>query len=173
MLLEEIVASGAGFEQGVINAAGDRVIAAPRLCLSYGDRPYAFPDMGGALPWPQQTSRVRDELARLAGHPFNYALVNWYRDGRDFAGWHADKMHLHEPDTEVAILSLGTPRPLLLRDVDGLEQVGEVELAPGSLLRMRGTLHTYYEHCVPVVPNLAESRYSITFRQLNESVVQA
>lgn len=164
-VLAEIVARAASFEGGTMLVDG-REVPTPRLVLAFGDEVFTYPDMGGSLPWPPAIGAVRDRLAAAAGHPFNYALVNWYRDGADFTGWHADKMHLHVPDTSIAIVSLGEARTLGFRPTSGTVPATEVVLGDGSLVWMRGDLQRHYEHAVPRDPTATAARYSVTFRHV-------
>jgi alkylated DNA repair dioxygenase AlkB len=89
----------------------DRVVAVPRLLCFYGE--------DEVLPDPVLTA-ARDALdeqygAEL-GEPFRTAGLCLYRDGRDSVAWHGDTTGRgSREDTMVAILSLGTARPLLLR----------------------------------------------------------
>lgn len=141
-----------------------------RRVLGFGDRPFSFPDMATSLAWPQLLKEIRDRLARRAGHPFNYALVNWYPDGTAQTGWHADKMALHNSGSGIAIVSLGATRTLAFRSA--IEPAARISqnLASGSLVWMRGETQAYYEHCIPAQPEVTQSRMSITFRWLLDSV---
>lgn len=50
------------------------------------------------------------------GEPFVTAGMCLYRDGRDSVAWHGDTIgRSAHTDTMVAIVSFGSPRPLLLR----------------------------------------------------------
>jgi alkylated DNA repair dioxygenase AlkB len=138
----------------------------PRLVLAFGDDASSFVDMGPSLPWFAELDELRCRLASEAGHPFNYALVNWYRDGDDHAGWHADKMQFHEPGTSIAIVSLGNTRRFAVRDNERSAILGEVDLEEGSVLWMRGSVQEHYEHAILRADGLAGARLSITFRCL-------
>jgi alkylated DNA repair dioxygenase AlkB len=136
----------------------------PRICLAFGDDAYAFPDMGESLDWPIAIGKVRERLEVNAGHRFNYALVNRYRDGRDYTGWHADKMHMHTPGSSIAIVSLGAVRELRFRRVGERAACAAIPLDPGSLLMMHGETNTHYEHAVLADESIARPRTSLTFR---------
>jgi hypothetical protein len=164
-LLSELEGCSDQFEQGVI-MAGEREIPTPRLVAAFGDDAFAFPDMGASAPWLPSIAAVKVDLEAQAGHPFNYALVNWYRDGSDYTGWHADKMHLHEPGTSVAVVSLGVTRPMRFRRLPDLVPAADFLVEDGSLLWMRGSPQKEYEHAIPAIDDLPEPRFSITFRCL-------
>ncbi|MGO9219962.1 MAG: alpha-ketoglutarate-dependent dioxygenase AlkB, partial [Streptosporangiaceae bacterium] len=94
----------------------DRVVEVPRLLCFYGE--------GEDLPDPA-LAVAREALSRhyradLGVPPAFEALCTaglcLYRDGRDSVAWHGDRIGRGDKeDTVVAILSLGTPRALLLR----------------------------------------------------------
>lgn len=153
----------AQFESGPMRVEG-RSLPTPRLVAAFGDGAYAYPDMGASLPWPPTLLAARERLQAAAGHRFNYALVNWYRDGRDHTGWHADKMHMHVPGSAIAVLSLGAARSISFRRLDDPDRVVVVGLEDGSLLWMRGTTNAHYEHAVLPVDAPTPPRLSVTFR---------
>ena len=157
----------ASFEAGTMLVAGQEV-PTPRMVVAFGDGNYRYPDMGESLPWPATLRLARARLEECAGHRFNYALVNVYRDGRDFTGWHADKMHLHVAGSAIAVISLGAVRPLCFRPKQGSGPATEWPLEDGSLLWMRGETQVHYEHAVPRDDGLTEVRLSVTFRYVVE-----
>ncbi len=93
----------------------DRVVDVPRLLCHYGE--------GDPLPHPALTA-IRDALnARYEpelGEPLVSAGLCLYRDGADSVAWHGDTIGRgRTTDTIVAIVSLGSPRELLLRPRGG------------------------------------------------------
>jgi alkylated DNA repair dioxygenase AlkB len=102
----------------------EREVAVPRLLRWYGG--------DEQLPHPLLTS-ARDALnahyGPELGEPFVSAGMCLYRDGRDSVAWHGDRLGRgRSADTMVAIVSFGSPRPLLLRPVGGGEGLA---LSPG------------------------------------------
>ena len=89
----------------------DKVMAVPRLFCFYGeDAPLPDPVLTPARQ--ALTAHFHPEL----GEPSRTAGLCLYRDRRDSVAWHGDTIGRGgTEDTMVAILSLGTPRPLLLR----------------------------------------------------------
>ena len=89
----------------------DKVVAVPRLLCFYGE--------DAPLPDPVLTAAREALNAHYGpelGEPFRTAGLCLYRDGRDSVAWHGDTIGRGKTeDTMVAIVSLGTPRPLLLR----------------------------------------------------------
>jgi alkylated DNA repair dioxygenase AlkB len=93
----------------------EREVAVPRLLRWYsGDE---------TLPHPLLTE-AREDLDRYYGPELGERFISagmcLYRDGRDSVAWHGDRIGRgRTSDTMVAIVSFGSPRPLLLRPVGG------------------------------------------------------
>ena len=111
------------------------------------------------------TAHYRPEL----GEPFRTAGCCYYRDGRDSVAWHGDTIGRGATDdTMVAIVSVGDPRRLALRQrdrADGSDSLS-FEMGHGDLLVMGGSCQRTWEHAVPKVA-AAGPRISIQFRPLN------
>ena len=140
----------------------DRVVDVPRLVCAYG--------IGAALPHPALTE-ARDLLSRHyadeLGEPFVTAGCCYYRDGNDSVAWHGDRLgRSRTQDTMVAIVSLGSPRKLLLRPKGGsVEQTHW--LGHGDLLVMGGSCQRTWEHAVPKTSRPVGPRISVQFRPRN------
>ncbi|GAA3245318.1 alpha-ketoglutarate-dependent dioxygenase AlkB [Streptomyces sp. XM83C] len=137
----------------------DQVVDVPRLLAFYG----AF----DPLPHPV-LDEARDALsahyAAELGEPFTTAGLCYYRDGRDSVAWHGDRIGRGaREDTMVAILSVGTPRDLLLRPVGGGSTVRR-PLGHGDLIVMGGSCQRTWEHCVPKTARATGPRISVQFR---------
>ncbi len=139
----------------------ERVVDVPRLLCFYGE--------GAPLPDPALTL-ARDVLsahyAAELGEPFRTAGLCLYRDGRDSVAWHGDTIGRGKTtDTMVAIVSVGSPRPLLLRPAAGGASL-RFPLGHGDLVVMGGSCQRTWEHAVPKVAH-AGPRISVQFRPLN------
>jgi alkylated DNA repair dioxygenase AlkB len=138
----------------------DRVVDVPRLLCFYGE--------GQVLPDPVLTA-ARDALSEHyraeLGEPLCTAGLCLYRDGRDSVAWHGDTIGRGgTEDTVVAIVSLGTPRPLLLRPRDGSGPVIRHDVGHGDLLVMGGSCQRTWEHAVPKSARITGPRISVQFR---------
>ena len=87
-------------------------------------------------------------LERIYGHRLRRPGFNYYRDGRDSVAWHADRELRELDDTLVAIVTLGTCRPFLIRPTGGGPSI---DISPGSgdLLVMGGAAQRDWQHAVP------------------------
>jgi alkylated DNA repair dioxygenase AlkB len=137
----------------------DRVVDVPRLLCFYGE--------GEPLPHPALTAALGALNAHYGaelGEPFRTAGLCLYRDGRDSVAWHGDTTGRgSREDTMVAILSLGTPRALLLRPRGGGAS-SRFEVGHGDLLVMGGSCQRTWEHAVPKTAQAVGPRISVQFR---------
>jgi alkylated DNA repair dioxygenase AlkB len=136
----------------------DRVLDVPRLLCHYGENatlPHPMLDeCRGAL-----NSHYRDELPE----GFATAGLCLYRNGNDSVARHGDKIGRGKTEnTMVAIVSLGSPRPLLLRPVGGGPSL-KFTVGHGDLLVMGGTCQRTWEHAVPKTTGVGP-RVSVQFR---------
>jgi alkylated DNA repair dioxygenase AlkB len=137
----------------------DKVVAVPRLLCFYGeDEPLPDPVLSAAR------TALNAHYGPELGEPFRTAGLCLYRDGRDSVAWHGDTIGRgrHE-DTMVAILSLGTPRALLLRPRSGGASM-RFEVGHGDLLVMGGSCQRTWEHAVPKTSQAVGPRISVQFR---------
>jgi alkylated DNA repair dioxygenase AlkB len=138
----------------------DRVVDVPRLLCFYGeDEP---------LPDPVLTE-ARDALdghyAAELGEKFVTAGLCLYRDGRDSVAFHGDTIGRGSTqDTMVAILSLGTPRALMLRPVGGGGDTLRYDVGHGDLLVMGGSCQRTWQHGIPKTARPTGPRISVQFR---------
>ena len=79
--------------------------------------------------------------------------------------WHADDEKELLPDGAIASVSLGAPRRFVFRHKADNEKA-EILLAHGSLLLMRGTTQSHWEHSLPVMKRANGARINLTFRTI-------
>ena len=137
----------------------DRVVDVPRLLCFYGEE--------DVLPDPV-LGQCRDQLSahyrRELGEAFVTAGLCLYRDGRDSVAWHGDTIGRGSTeDTMVAIVSLGSPRALMLRPRGG-GPARRYELGHGDLIVMGGSCQRTWEHAVPKTARTVGPRISVQFR---------
>jgi alkylated DNA repair dioxygenase AlkB len=137
----------------------DRVVDVPRLLCFYGE------DDGLPDPALDEARRVLSEHYREElGEEFVTAGLCLYRDGRDSVAWHGDRIGRGQTeDTMVAILSVGTPRSLMLRPRGGGQSIRH-ELGHGDLIVMGGSCQRTWEHGIPKTARPVGPRISIQFR---------
>jgi alkylated DNA repair dioxygenase AlkB len=138
----------------------DREVAVPRLLRWYG-RDEVLPH---AL-LTQARTVLDAHYAPELGEPFVSAGLCLYRDGRDSVAWHGDRLgRSRTEDTVVAIVSFGSPRPLLLRPAGGGGRTLRFPLGHGDLVVMGGSCQRTWEHCIPKTTRPVGPRVSVQFR---------
>lgn len=140
----------------------DNVVDVPRLTKFYAaDEP---------LPHPMLTTvreALSDHYEAELGERFRTAGLCLYRDGRDSVAWHGDRFgRSRDQDTMVAILSVGSPRPLHLRPRDGGPTALRMPLGHGDLVVMGGSCQRTWDHAIPKSSKAVGPRISIQFRVL-------
>jgi alkylated DNA repair dioxygenase AlkB len=137
----------------------DRVVDVPRLLCFYSeDAPLPDPVLVAAR------RALNVHYGAELGEEFRTAGLCLYRDGRDSVAWHGDTIGRGQTeDTMVAILSLGTPRALMLRPRGGGD-ARRYELGHGDLIVMGGSCQRTWEHAIPKASRVAGARISVQFR---------
>ena len=137
----------------------DSTVAVPRLLARYA--------AGEPLPHPvleEARSALNAHYGAELGEPFVTAGLCLYRDGRDSVAWHGDTIgRSRTEDTMGAILSLGSPRALLLRPRGGGPTLRH-QLGHGDLVVMGGSCQRTWEHCIPKTAKPVGPRVSVQFR---------
>ena len=143
-----------------------RPVHAPRLTAWYGEPGTSYCYSGVVRPaqhWLPSIRHLAKQVGEAAAWPFNYVLVNRYRDGSDMLGWHADDEADLGESPVLAAVSVGAERVFRVRPRGGGTSVGRT-LGHGSLLLMWGNSQRDYKHCLPRTRRPVGERLSFTFR---------
>lgn len=141
----------------------------PRLVSWHGDPGCTYAYSGRTFApndWTPALRRLRDALCRETGVRFNSVLANYYRDGSDAMGRHADDERELGPaphDVRIASVSLGARRRFVL-EPRGAGEPLELALGEGDLLIMGGTTQRGFVHRVPRTARPVAPRLNLTFR---------
>jgi alkylated DNA repair dioxygenase AlkB len=137
----------------------DGTVDVPRLLRWYdGHEPLPHPVLTEAR------QRLTAHYAAELGEPFVTTGMCLYRTGRDSVAWHGDTTgRSARHDTLVAIVSFGSPRPLLLRPRGGGASL-RFPLGHGDLLVMGGSCQRTWEHSIPKTARPVGPRVSVQFR---------
>ena len=137
----------------------ERLVDVPRLLSFYGE--------DDPLPHPvlvQSREALSSYYGPELGEPFRTAGMCLYRDGRDSVAWHGDTIGRGKAeDTMVAIVSLGSPRSLLLRPRGGGATIKN-NLGHGDLIVMGGSCQRTWEHAISKTARAVGPRISVQFR---------
>jgi len=142
-------------------------VDSPRLSCWIGDPQARYRYSGAEFvphPWPLVLGALRDRLQAQGVGRFNSVLLNRYRGGADYMGWHSDDEPELGPAPLIASLSLGVARRFLLRRRDDPSRKAEYLLGHGDLLLMGGATQRHYRHALPKMARVQGERINLTFR---------
>lgn len=145
-----------------------RQFTLPRLQTWHADPGIVYSYSNNLLqtrPWTPLLYAIRAKIEDLLNYRFNSVLVNLYRNGEDYVGWHAD----NEPELGdrpfIASLTFGAERQFAFRHKQSFEQ-GQVLLRSGSLLVMQPDFQHHWLHSIPMQKNVSRERINLTFRKV-------
>jgi alkylated DNA repair dioxygenase AlkB len=142
----------------------------PRLVAWHGDAGASYTYSGlrhEPLPWTATLALLRDRVQALSGHTFNSVLLNYYRDGRDSMGLHADDEPELGEHPVIASLSLGEERTLYFKHRTRRElSIFNLPLPATSLLIMAGGTQANWKHGMRKLTRDCGPRMNLTFRRV-------
>jgi alkylated DNA repair dioxygenase AlkB len=140
---------------------------AARRTASFGV-PYNYAQMVyPAVPMHSALVPVVEQLYDKLNVRFNNCLLNFYETGQSKMGFHADDTSNLQPDTGVAIVSLGYPRKITYRTKADKSIQQAFTLQPGSLLYMSSQVQDQWVHAIKKQKDIGP-RISLTWRAFNE-----
>ena len=140
----------------------------PRLQTWHADPGISYSYSNNLLetrPWTPLLAGIKLKVENFLNYSFNSVLVNLYRNGEDFVGWHAD----NEPELGqyplIASLTLGAERQFAFRHKKTSEN-GSVLLRSGTLLVMLPDFQHHWLHSIPIDSDETQGRINLTFRKV-------
>lgn len=162
------------WEQGEITLFGKKVLE-PRLSAWYGDAGKTYTYSGKKqepLPWQAVLFHIKTDAENAITEHLkqaiylNSVLCNYYRNGQDSMGFHADNERELGQNPIIASVNFGETRRFQFRRRDDKNVKYELELTHGSLLVMAGAMQHHWLHAVPKEPKRAKPRINLTFRHI-------
>ncbi|UCJ10337.1 alpha-ketoglutarate-dependent dioxygenase AlkB [Chitinophaga pendula] len=141
----------------------------PRLMAWYGDAGSNYAFSGNTYspkPWIPVLSTIQSRIEAVSHTTFNSVLLNYYRNGQDSMGWHADDEPELGRNPIIASVNLGATRRFQLRHKQDHQRTATVDLQHGSLLIMTGPLQHHWQHQVPKTKRPVPARINLTFRHI-------
>ncbi|MDD7984212.1 alpha-ketoglutarate-dependent dioxygenase AlkB [Lentisphaera marina] len=115
-------------------------------------------------PWTESLLNLKMKCEKASNWKFNSMLANYYRDGSDSNGWHADNEKELGNKPLIAMLSFGQVRRFSIRDKQDHKNKLDFDLENGSLFIMRAPLQHTTQHCLRKTKKPCAPRISLTFR---------
>jgi alkylated DNA repair dioxygenase AlkB len=140
----------------------------PRLVAWYGDADATYTYSGlklNPLPWTEVLISIKNKVETITEQSFNSVLLNFYRHGSDYMGWHSDNEKELGKNPMIASLSLGETRTFQLkpRKERGHSPLS-IPLESGSLLLMGGAIQHCWKHRISPSKKDLGPRINLTFR---------
>jgi alkylated DNA repair dioxygenase AlkB len=139
----------------------------PRLTALYGNegKPYSYSTIVmQPHDWTESLQKIKSLVESASGTNFTSVLLNYYRNGRDSNGWHADNEKELGTNPIIASISLGAQRSFQLKHNTDPNLKKTIILEHGSLLLMKGATQHFWKHQIPKTTKHIEPRINLTFR---------
>lgn len=147
---------------------GGRQFVLPRLQTWHADAGIRYSYSNNLLEtrdWTPLLLSIRAKIEAFLAAPFNAVLVNYYRDGKDYVGWHADDEAELGEQPLIASLTFGAERCFEFKHKYSSES-GSVLLRNGTLLIMSPKFQHQWLHRVPKANDVDTGRINLTFRKV-------
>ncbi len=144
----------------------------PRLSALYGASNVQYTYSGiahTALPWTSALLEIKNDLEQATQAKFNSVLANFYRNGQDSNGWHADNEPELGSQPIIASVSLGAARDFHFKHRRLAQHKYTQELSSGSLLVMGGAMQAHWLHQLPKRLRVQDPRINLTFRYIHKT----
>ncbi|HRG17703.1 MAG TPA: alpha-ketoglutarate-dependent dioxygenase AlkB [Flavobacterium lutivivi] len=142
----------------------------PRLTALYGNdgKSYSYSSLT-MFPnkWDSLLTYIKEKVEDFMKVKFTTVLLNYYRDGNDSNGWHADNEKELGKNPIIASVSFGAKRVFQMKHNSIKGQKFKIELEHGSLLIMKGTTQHFWKHQIPKSTRNVGPRINLTFRIIN------
>lgn len=141
----------------------------PRLTALYGNegKPYGYSNIiMQPHSWTPLIMHIKNEVESICEVNFTTVLLNYYRDGKDSNGWHADNEKELGRNPIIASVSFGEERNFQLKHNSIISARQNIVLQHGSLLIMKGSTQHFWKHQIPKTTKNIGARINLTFRIL-------
>ena len=120
------------------------------------------------FPWTKSVKIIKERVERIVGHSLNHALIQLYRDSRDFIKEHSDKTLDITPGSKIVTVTFGAGRFLILSAKDSLiTQNFNILLESGSVFVLGLETNKKMKHAISKHGRQVGERLSLTFRQIH------
>ncbi|MFK8056545.1 MAG: alpha-ketoglutarate-dependent dioxygenase AlkB [Saprospiraceae bacterium] len=155
------------FEHLVANVNWDDSMRA-RKTARFGQPNVGSEQVGTYEPFLPFMEELSERLEPVLGFKPNNCFLNYYENGSSKMGWHGDSTHFLEPETGIAILSVGDTRIFQVRRKAVPTELLNYVLVPGSMIYSPISIQEEWQHAIPKVVS-DRGRISMTFRKMKLS----
>jgi len=165
--LQENLVEKIDWRQDKIKMFG-KLIDQPRLTAFYGDNNKSYSYSGilmTPIAWNEDLLFIKNRIEKFSNVHFTSVLLNYYRNGKDSMGWHADDEKELGKNPVIGSVSFGETRNFQMKHKlqKELKKV-EIPLSDGAFLLMKGDTQHFWQHQIPKTSKELGSRINLTFR---------
>ena len=145
-----------------------KLIVTKRKVAWYGDADleYTYSNITKkALRWTKELLELKSIAEERTGEKFNSCLLNLYHNGGEGMAWHSDAEKDLKKNGVIGSMSFGAERKFGFKHKATKETVSVI-LEHGSLLVMKGTTQTNWQHQLPPTKIIIRPRINLTFRTI-------
>lgn len=139
----------------------------PRLTALYGNQGKSYSYSNITMQpheWTLPLQKIKSAIEMVSNINFTTVLLNYYRNGNDSNGWHADNEKELGVNPIIASLSFGAERTFQLKHNFDATLKKSIILEHGSLLLMKGPTQHFWKHQIPKTSKPTGPRLNLTFR---------
>ncbi|OYW82339.1 MAG: alpha-ketoglutarate-dependent dioxygenase AlkB [Sphingobacteriia bacterium 28-36-52] len=145
-------------------------IITKRKVAWYGSKPFLYRYSNTsktALPFTTELLAIKAIVEKVSNETYNSCLLNLYHHGEEGMGWHSDAEPELKPNGAIASISFGAERKFNFKHKITQEKK-QIILQHGSLLVMKGTTQSFWQHQLPPSKLIKDVRINLTFRTIQE-----
>jgi len=145
-----------------------KLIVTKRKVAWYGDTDFEYSysnTIKRALPWTKDLLDLKAIIEEKTNEKFNSCLLNLYHDGNEGMGWHSDAEKELKKNGAIGSLSFGAERKFIFKHKETNERISVI-LENGSLLVMKDTTQSNWQHRLPPTKRIIRPRINLTFRTI-------
>jgi alkylated DNA repair dioxygenase AlkB len=149
-----------------------KLIVTKRKVAWYGDTDFEYSysnNIKRALPWTKDLLDLKAIIEEKTNEKFNSCLLNLYHDGNEGMGWHSDAEKELKKNGAIGSLSFGAERKFIFKHKQTNERI-PVILENGSLLVMKDTTQSNWQHRLPPTKRIIRPRINLTFRTIEHNI---
>jgi len=156
------------WSQEQINVFG-KAIKLPRLTAYFSDKDINYSYSGiyhNSRKYTTQINDIKEKVEEVFNKKFNSVLLNRYKDGHDWHGYHSDDEKVLGHKIDVCSINFGAPRDFIFKSkIDNKKKI--INLKNGSALYMMHPTQINYYHSLPRRTRVKNERINLTFRYIN------
>jgi alkylated DNA repair dioxygenase AlkB len=148
---------------------GKKIITARKVAW-YAENNISYTYSGKLKIGKEFTTELKDLKNRVIifdNTDFNSCLLNLYHSGEEGMSWHSDNEKEIHLDSCIASISLGATRYIDFKHKINKTKI-RVNLEPGSLLLMKGSIQKHWLHALPKTKKVKDFRINLTYRLLHK-----